>query len=162
MRGGRKRKETIPLPPCPAPPSFAEWFLFSCFELWILYRISCGYQGQPEGRRWVIAIQMATNCNSNKASAQGLIRYKGTRCPQVDALPFREFHLETSQCVNTAAEIAAGAAVLGALSWSEVLDWAEESREIRFGAMAKSFLTIFCLSFVCVSVSPGWKLLSMA
>lgn len=63
-----------------------------------------------------MAIQMATNCNSNKARAPGLVRYKGAQCPQVDALPFRKFHLETSYCVNTAAEIAAGAAVSRALS----------------------------------------------
>lgn len=40
--------------------------------LWVMNTllVSFGYQGQPEGGRWVIVIQIATDCNSNKARAE--------------------------------------------------------------------------------------------
>lgn len=70
-----------------------------------------------------------------------------------DALPFPKLHPQTPQYANTAAELEARAAVLRALSWSEVLGWGEKSREIRLGGIQKKkYLTIF-LSFFCLCVS---------
>lgn len=61
-------------------------------------------------------MQKDTNCSSNKARAPQPIRYKGTQCLQVAALPFWKFHPETSQNANTTIEIAASATVSRALS----------------------------------------------
>lgn len=54
--GGSKKKRFLFLPIL-LLPALLSAFCSAAFELWILCCLSCGYQGQPKGRRWVIAFK---------------------------------------------------------------------------------------------------------
>lgn len=124
--GGGRGICSSPLFPCPAPPSFAECFFFSCFESGMFCCGSCGCRGQPKGRRRGAAVQLAADCCPGKAECCARLRTEGPDGHGPMLCPFR--HPEASRCSNTAAGIAAGAAASKALSGSQVLGWAEKKQ----------------------------------
>lgn len=159
LAGARERKELIYLPPYPAPPSFAGCFLFSCSELWILCCISCGYQGQPERGRWVIVIQIATNCNSNKARAEwgGWFSTKRLNVHRLMLCPFRNFSLQLLSMKIPQQSLKPGLLFWGL--WADLSStekyWDGERRAEKLGweGMQKKKKSDCCSFFFCLSVS---------